>query len=157
MITAKNGIGEIRVYTNGKSYSSELHIDTVTSGLPLLLALLSVTRADSVYAKIRVLSIALLITTLATMTAIILTAKETSMKITETVQGNAGHHSSYFYHAVDGYSICQPVLAVTIWIALMMFGSFKKRRDKSGVSRIHRNAPCPCGSQQKYKRCCGNT
>jgi len=159
MITAKNGIGEIRVYTNGRSkvYSSELQIDAVTSGLPLLLALLFVTRADSLYAKARLLSVALLITAFATVTAVILTAKEASMKITEVVQGGGGHYSRYFYNAVDGYSICQPVLAVTIWIALLMFGSFKKTRTKQEVGHTKRNAPCPCGSLQKYKRCCGKS
>jgi uncharacterized protein YecA (UPF0149 family) len=33
-------------------------------------------------------------------------------------------------------------------------------RDDSGVSvrsaqRVGRNAPCPCGSGKKYKKCCG--
>jgi len=30
------------------------------------------------------------------------------------------------------------------------------RRDKQAVSeKIERNAPCPCGSGKKYKKCCG--
>ncbi len=32
----------------------------------------------------------------------------------------------------------------------------KWRQDKQAVSRkIERNAPCPCGSGKKYKKCCG--
>lgn len=32
----------------------------------------------------------------------------------------------------------------------------KWRKDKQAVSaKIERNAPCPCGSGRKYKKCCG--
>lgn len=32
----------------------------------------------------------------------------------------------------------------------------KWRKDKQAVStKIERNAPCPCGSGKKYKKCCG--
>ena len=31
----------------------------------------------------------------------------------------------------------------------------KNRRPTPRRDRIGRNAPCPCGSGQKYKRCCG--
>ena len=27
--------------------------------------------------------------------------------------------------------------------------------QESGVDRVGRNEPCPCGSGKKYKRCCG--
>ena len=29
-------------------------------------------------------------------------------------------------------------------------------RDQAAMTKIGRNAPCPCGSRTKYKKCCGN-
>jgi preprotein translocase subunit SecA len=34
-------------------------------------------------------------------------------------------------------------------------GDHGKKRAVAGSRKIGRNAPCPCGSGKKYKRCCG--
>lgn len=35
------------------------------------------------------------------------------------------------------------------------FSSLLKKNKSNGI-KIGRNAPCPCGSGKKYKKCCGN-
>jgi hypothetical protein len=126
-------------------------MDALTSGLPLLVALVLVTRAESIYAKARTLIVGLLIATLATVTVILLQATAANMKFIAIVNGSADN-SSYLYHVVTGYSISQPALAVCIWIALMMLGSFKERRKKSRVIDAAGNALRHRGSRRRYKR-----
>jgi preprotein translocase subunit SecA len=31
----------------------------------------------------------------------------------------------------------------------------RKKSAKRDVQKVGRNAPCPCGSGKKYKKCCG--
>ncbi|MBT8371103.1 MAG: SEC-C domain-containing protein, partial [Deltaproteobacteria bacterium] len=31
----------------------------------------------------------------------------------------------------------------------------KKKPQRRSAQKIGRNAPCPCGSGKKYKKCCG--
>jgi uncharacterized protein YecA (UPF0149 family) len=49
--------------------------------------------------------------------------------------------------------------AVVLWALLTGGYWFPKARGAvrfRGSGRMSRNAPCPCGSQRKYKRCCGS-
>ena len=39
--------------------------------------------------------------------------------------------------------------------AIQTSGPSAKRRTVKGIEKIGRNAPCPCGSGKKYKKCCG--
>jgi len=32
---------------------------------------------------------------------------------------------------------------------------FKVEKVESGIEKVGRNDPCPCGSGKKYKKCCG--
>src|SRR5947209_16712932 len=40
--------------------------------------------------------------------------------------------------------------------ALQAKANQKKEEESSPSAQIARNAPCPCGSGAKYKRCCGS-
>jgi hypothetical protein len=151
----------------GQSHTSALRMDTVTYGLPMLVALIVVTRADSLSAKLRGLVTGTLLMTLLTVPAVILWAKTTSLQLDEkiafaTARGG-GDRSSFFYYAFHGYAFSQPVVAVAIWIGLIMLGLFKDKppapEAATAASRnitVSRNAACPCGSGRKYKRCCGS-
>src|SRR2546425_4686160 len=139
-----------------QSASSGLRLDTVTYGLPMLAALVIVTRADSILAKVRALLIGLAVMLVLTVPAVLAWAKLTSLEIDQKTAFGGGDRSSLLFYAFHGYAFSQPVVAVAIWLALMMLGLFKARpKRETPVIAIHRNAPCPCGSGRKYKRCCG--
>jgi len=144
----------------GAVHSSALRIDTVTYGLPMLMALLIVTRADSVRAKARALAAGLLAMTIITVPAVMLWAKITSLElddqISQATMSGEVNRSGFFYYAFHGYAFSQPVVAVGVWLALMMLGLFREHpKNKAQTGSTPRNAPCPCGSDRKYKRCCG--
>jgi hypothetical protein len=144
----------------GQSHASALRMDTVTYGLPMLVALVVVTRADSLIAKLRALAAGTLVMTLLGVPAVMLWAKTTSLQLDEKIAfamaSGGGDRSSFFYYAFHGYAFSQPVVAVAIWIGLMMLGLFKdKPRPEQAPVAVSRNAACPCGSGRKYKRCCG--
>lgn len=142
--------------STGDASSSALRLDTVTYGLPMLAALVSVTRADSVLAKIRGLLLGLGVMGALTVPAVIAFAKLTSLQVEERIAPWSGDRASLIFDAIHGYAFTQPVLAVIVWLALMMLGLFKARStQQTPVVAIARNAPCPCGSGRKYKRCCG--
>jgi hypothetical protein len=138
-----------------------LRMDTITYGLPMFAALVLVTRADSIFAKARALLIGATVMTVLTVLAVMMWAKLASLQLDEriaqaTFTGSATR-SAFFYYTFHGYAFSQPVVAVSIWIALMMLGMFKQRveEEKPVAVAVGRNALCPCGSGRKYKRCCG--
>lgn len=142
--------------TEPQTASSGLRLDTITYGLPMLAALVVVTRADSILAKMRALLAGLGVMVVLTVPAVLAWAKLTSLEVDEKLAFGSGGRSSLLYYSFHGYAFCQPVVAVAIWLALMMLGLFKaKSRQKAPIVNIARNAPCPCGSGRKYKRCCG--
>jgi hypothetical protein len=152
----------VRVFVTGASLtepqtaSSGLRLDTITYGLPMLAALVIVTRADSILAKMRALLLGLGVMLVLTVPAVLAWAKLTSLEVDEKIAFGSGGRSSLLYYAFHGYAFSQPVVAVGIWLALMMLGLFKaKSKEKTPIAEIARNAPCPCGSGRKYKRCCG--
>ena len=135
---------------NGKLQSSGLRIDMVTYGFPVLLALVIVTRSNSLVAKLRAIAIACAVMFGLTVCAVMAWAKMTSLQL-EQQAAPESDQSSFFFLAFHGYTFSQPALAVMIWIALIMLGLFKGRSKHETVAR---NASCPCGSGRKYKRCC---
>ncbi|MFY9555675.1 MAG: SEC-C domain-containing protein [Blastocatellia bacterium] len=141
--------------SDAQTAASGLRLDTVTYGLPMLAALVIVTQADSLIAKIKALLIGLAVMNILTVPAVMAWAKLTTLGVDEKIPG--GDRSSIFFYAFHGYAFSQPVVAVAVWLALMMLGLFKSRpRQKATpVIAVSRNAPCPCGSGRKYKRCCG--
>lgn len=143
-------------------YELPLRMDRVTYGLPMLVALVVVTRADSVFAKARALAIGLSVMILLTVFAVMMWAKLASLQLDDRIAqasfAGAPTRSTFFYYAFHGYAFSQPVAAVCIWLALMMLGLFrqKRRQEKPAIAvAAARNASCPCGSGKKYKRCCG--
>lgn len=144
----------------GQVHSSSLRMDTITYGLPMLVALVAVTSAGSLKTKIQALLVGLILMLALTVPAVMLWAKMTSLqlddRITQYAIARSGNRSNFFYYAFHGYAFSQPVVAVGIWLSLLTLGFFKERPGKQGALpvEIHRNAPCPCGSGRKYKRCC---
>lgn len=146
----------------GQAHHSALRMDTMTYGLPMLVALILVTAAESFRARLRALGLGILIMLLLTIPVVMMSAKITSLELEDMItQANfaaGGKRSGFFNLAFHGYSFAQPVFAVLIWLSFVMLGLFKKRvREEVEESKIviTRNAPCPCGSGRKYKRCCG--
>jgi hypothetical protein len=135
--------------------SSALRLDTVTYGLPMLAALVIVTRAGSMRAKIRSLLLGLGVIVLLTIPVVMASAKLTSLQVDELASGVADN-SSMLFDVMHGYAYSQPVVAVVVWWALLMLGLFKAGPgQKSAAVPVALNAACPCGSGRKYKRCCG--
>jgi uncharacterized protein YecA (UPF0149 family) len=134
---------------------------TVTYGLPMLVALVVVTRAESIFAKARALVAGLSVMMILTVFAVMMWAKLASLQLDEQIAQatftGISSRSGLFYYAFHGYAFSQPVLAVCIWLALMMLGMFKGKRKQEIPAPVAagRNALCPCGSGRKYKRCCG--
>jgi hypothetical protein len=135
--------------------SDGLRIDMLTYGLPILIALVAVTRSNSLVAKARALAIGCAVMFALTVCALMAWAKMTSSQIQQQA-APASVQSSFSFLAFHGYAFSQPAAAVLIWLALIMLGLFKGRpKDEKGVRTVARNALCPCGSGRKYKRCCG--
>lgn len=151
--------------SSGEVVSSALRIDTVTYGLPMLAALILGTKSNSLVAKARALLLGLLAMSVITIPAVMLWGKMTSLQLEEQIAiattGVRGGRSSFFFYAFHGYAFSQPVIAVGIWLAIMMLGQMNRSKKETGAavesaaSSPSRNAPCPCGSGLKYKRCCG--
>lgn len=136
-------------------YISNLRLDRVTYGMPMLAALVIVTRADSFRAKARALITGLFAMMLLTVPVVMLWAKLAGLELEDQI-AQTGVRASFFYYAFHGYAFSQPVVAIAIWLALLMLGLFKsKPREQAAHPAVARNASCPCGSGRKYKRCCG--
>jgi len=140
----------------GGTNSSGLRLDTVTYGLPMLAALVAVTRADSLIAKLRGFLLGAGVMVVLTLLAVMAWAKIATLRIDEELT-QSGNRSSFLYYAFHGYAFSQPAVAVALWLGLMMLGLFidKKKESVTPIAGTSRNAPCPCGSGRKYKKCCG--
>jgi hypothetical protein len=59
----------------------------------------------------------------------------------------------YFFDAMG-----RGFFALLIFLGLVAFGRERNKAVPAAASprRVGRNAPCPCGSGRKYKRCCGS-
>jgi hypothetical protein len=153
----------------GQKHEESLHMDTITYGLPMLFALIAVTSAGSLRAKLQALVIGMLIMSLLTVPAVMLWAKLASLTMEEKIAranlSASGDRASFLFYALHGYAFSQPVLAVIIWLGLLMLGFFTgkpagkihfagKPASKTRQQPVARNADCPCGSGRKYKHCC---
>lgn len=133
-----------------------LRLDTVTYGLPMLTALVIVTRAETLVVKARAVVVGLGVMLVLTVIAVMAWAKLTSLGVDERI-AQSGDRSSFLYYAFHGYAFSQPVVAILIWLGMLMLGMFKRKKKQAPVLAVARNAPCPCGSGRKYKKCCGAT
>jgi len=144
----------VQLVVDGRLQSSGLRVDMVTYGLPMLMALVIVTRSNSLVARIRALAIGCAVMFVLTVLAVMAWAKMTTLQLEQ--QGAPASESSFSFLAFHGYTFTQPAIAVLIWLTLIVLGMFKggTKRER-GVATVTRNQPCPCGSGRKYKRCCG--
>jgi hypothetical protein len=132
-----------------------LRLDLVTYGLPIFAALVIATRADSILLKVRGLIIGLAIMAALVVPAAIAWARLTCLEIDDQMDPGSGR-AGFLFLAFHGFAFSQPVIAVALWFGMMMLGMFKqKSRQQLAPVSVGRNAPCPCGSGRKYKRCCG--
>lgn len=130
-------------------------MDMVTFGLPMLVALVVVTRSNSLVAKLRTLAIGSGVMFGLTVCAVMAWAKMTSLQV-EQQAAPGSDQASFLFLAFHGYTFSQPAVAVLIWLTLLVLGLFKGRAKRErGVATVARNASCNCGSGRKYKRCCG--
>jgi hypothetical protein len=140
---------------DGQPTSSGLRLDTVTYGLPMFAALVIVTRADSLRAKLRTLLLGLVLMSALTIPVVMAWAKLTTLQVDERLAAS-GNSSGFLYYAFHGYAFSQPAVAVALWLGTMILGMFSDAKTLvSTTGLVRRNAPCPCGSGRKYKRCCG--
>jgi hypothetical protein len=146
----------------GQVHSSGLRLSTITYGLPMLMALVVSTRADTIVAKLRALGLGVAVMLLLTVPAVMVWASVTNLQLKDRIaaatNGMSSDQSTSLYYVFHGYAFSQPVLAAGIWMALMMLGLFKQKpreRQAAASSATGRNDPCPCGSGRKFKRCCG--
>lgn len=138
----------------GAQNTSGLRLDTVSYGLPMLAALVIVTHARSIMAKVRALVVGVAVMAALTVPAVMAWAKLTSLQVDDQI-AVSGDRSSFLFYAFHGYAFSQPVIAVGLWLGMMMLGMFKASEQAAApVIAIARNAPCPCGSGRKYKKCC---
>jgi hypothetical protein len=144
------------------NHSSALKVDTVSYGLPLLIALVLATKSDSLFAKLRALALGLLTMLVISVPVVMIWAKLTSVQLDEqiTLASARASQSSFLFYTFHGYAFSQPVVATGIWLAMLLLGLFKDRpraraKKPESPAVILRNAPCVCGSGLKYKRCCG--
>jgi hypothetical protein len=145
----------------GQAYTSALAVAKVTYGMPLVAALSAVTRADSALVKFRAAAAGLLVMLLLSVPAVMMWAKLADLQFEERMAqatvAQSGDRSSFFYYAFHGYAFSQPVVAVAVWIAMVMLGLFKNKRQRAQAAPVARNAACPCGSGRKFKKCCGSS
>jgi hypothetical protein len=109
-------------------------------------------------AKARALAVGLFAMMLLTVPIVMLWAKLAGLELEDQLAQatQTAARSSFFYYTFHGYAFSQPVLAIAVWLALLMLGLFKSKTKHEAPSvSVARNAPCPCGSGRKYKRCCG--
>jgi hypothetical protein len=139
-------------------YQLPLRLDTISYGLPLLAALVLVTRADSLKAKARALLIGLGVMLLFTLLAVMLWARLASLQaeaqLAQATVSDGSNRVAFFYFVFHGYAFSQPVASIAVWFGLLFLGIFKAPPPKEATPAVARNAPCPCGSGRKYKRCC---
>lgn len=116
----------------GQSHTSPLRVDTITYGLPMLAALVIVTRADSLKAKCRALALGMGVMLAFTVPAVIIWTKLTSLQLDDMIARASylftGDRAGFFYYTFHGYAFSQPILAVALWIGLVMLGLFREER-----------------------------
>ena len=144
----------------GQVHTSALRLSTITYGLPMLVALVASTRADTILAKLKALAVGLGAMLLLTLPAVMVWAGMTGLQLEDRIALVANRvssdRSSFLYYLFHGYAFSQPVVAVGIWLGLMMLGFFRQKpKAERAPIVVSRNAPCACGSGRKYKRCCG--
>jgi hypothetical protein len=133
--------------------SSNLRLDTVTYGLPMLAALVIATNSESLLAKLRTLAAGLCVMCVLTLLAIMAWAKLATLGVDEQLT-QSGDRSSFLFYIFHGYAFSQPVVAILLWFGMVTLGMFKQPKKQQANVAVARNAPCPCGSGRKYKRCC---
>ncbi|HMG34273.1 MAG TPA: SEC-C metal-binding domain-containing protein [Blastocatellia bacterium] len=156
VVTAARGSG-----FEGQSASTALQIDRVTYGLPMLVALVLITRS-SIASKLKSLGLGVGLMLLMTVLAVMLFIKMSAMHVEDQISGSIDR-TAFFFYLFHGYAFSQPVVAVLIWAGLLLTGALRPKPESTsvadaGAARVrNRNALCACGSGRKYKKCCGRS
>jgi SEC-C motif-containing protein len=82
----------------------------------------------------------------------------TQLKVIHTEQGNAMDQKSIVEFIAQGLHEGQPVRLHETSRFIRLDGRWvyvDGSIQPEAAQKISRNAPCPCGSGKKYKRCCG--
>jgi SEC-C motif len=148
-------LGFLVTVEGAQPHASGLRLDLVTYGMPMLAALIIATRADTLLLKVRALVVGLALMAALVVPAAMAWAKLTSLEIDDQISPGSGR-AGFLFLAFHGFAFSQPVVATGVWLGMLMLGTFKqKQKPESLTTSVGRNAPCPCGSGRKYKRCCG--
>ena len=133
-------------------------------GPPLLAALILATPGWSRRRRGRALAIGLTLLTLTQVVFFLVTVVATQQSPVMSPEGMiqpAGYspikqpifYALYYFFDAMGRGF----FALLIFLGLVAFGGERihAKRAATAPRRVNRNAPCPCGSGLKYKRCCG--
>jgi SEC-C motif len=120
----------------------------------MLAALVIATHSESILSKTRALAAGLGVMFVLTVMAIMAWAKLATLGVDEQIT-QSGARSSFLFYIFHGYAFSQPVVAVLLWFGMVTLGMFKQPKKQQANVAVARNAPCPCGSGRRYKRCCG--
>ena len=158
LIFADGGNVNVRVTASeqsgygGEVQSSALRLSTITYGLPMLMALVVSTRADTILAKLKALGIGMAAMLLLTVPAVIVWAAMTGLQLEDRImlatQRINADRSSFLYYLFHGYAFSQPVFAVGVWMGLMMLGFFKQKpkEQQAPAPVVGRTTPAPAGA-----------
>ena len=133
-------------------------------GPPLLTALILAAPGWSRRRRGRALAIGLTLLTLTQVVFFLVTVVATQQSPVMSPEGMiqpAGYSpikQPIFYALYNFFdAMGRGFFALLIFLGLVAFGSERSEATRTAAvpRRISRNAPCPCGSGRKYKRCCG--
>jgi hypothetical protein len=141
---------------------SGLRIETISYGMPMLVALIVATRPARLLGKIEALAIGLALMTLLTVLAVITWARLVSLEAYDQMMfattSMKGHTSQFLYYCFHGYAFSQPVLAAITWMGTAICGFFDIRPQKDTGGRPQDpKSSCGCGSGRQFRRCCGKS
>jgi hypothetical protein len=132
-------------------------------GLPLLAALILAAPGWTWRRRGRALGVGLTLLTLTQIVFFLITVVGTQQSPVMSPEGMlqpTGYspikqpifYALYYYFDAMGRNF----FALVIFLGLVAFGGERREAARAAAPRrISRNAPCPCGSGLKYKRCCG--
>lgn len=139
-----------------------LWLPAANYGLPLLAALVLAAPGWSWRRRGRALAIGLALLTLTQVVFFLITVVATQQSPVMSPEGMlqpAGYspikqpifYALYYFFDAMGRGF----FALLIFLGLVAFGG-ERMRAAAVTRRVNRNAPCPCGSGLKYKRCHGS-
>ncbi len=135
------------------AFEADLATEGIDNNVPFLLTLLLVTPGMSLRNRGVGLAVGLILLFLG-QTLFVSTKVEVSL----IAAGHPQAGAAWLWNSLDNFFEItgKAFLPVVIWLALAlpyMMGEIDT--GEAVPHKVGRNAPCPCGSGKKYKRCCG--